>query len=239
MFSAGVDVLARLGQALWPPRCVLCSGPGVARMDLCAGCEADLPLNRHACEHCAEPMSRELPQPALCGACLRRPPRFDACVAPFIYEFPVDRMIQKLKYGHELQFGHVLGQLLAQRLACRGSRPELVIPVPLASRRFRERGFNQARELALPLCRSLNLTLRSDLVVRRRETKEQAGLDKKERTRNTRDAFALAKPLHAKHVAIIDDVVTTGSTANALARVLRLAGAEWIEVWAVARATRK
>lgn len=160
-------------------------------------------------------------------------------MSPFIYGFPVDRMIQKLKYGHELHYGRVLGQLLAQRLASRGSRPELVIPVPLAPRRFRERGFNQARELALPLCRSLSLTLRSDLVVRKRETKEQAGLDKNERARNTRDAFALVAPLHAKHVVVIDDVVTTGSTVNALARILRAAGAEWIEVWAVARATKK
>jgi ComF family protein len=88
------------------------------------------------------------------------------------------------------------------------------------------------------LCQSLGLTLRSDLVLRKRETREQAGLDRKERSKNVRNAFALMSPLQAKHIAIVDDVVTTGSTVNDLSNLLRSAGAEWIEVWAVARASR-
>ena len=239
----GVDVgrgfAAAVQQALhvlWPSRCALCAQPGQLGCDLCAGCEGDLPLNDHACEHCAVPLPRELARPALCGACLQHPPAFDACVAPFRYAFPVDRMIQGLKYRRQLYYGRILGQLLSRQVAHRGTRPELVIPVPLALDRYRERGFNQARELALPLCKSLGLRLCSDLVERRRATREQAGLDRKERLKNTRDAFALVAPLPARHVAIIDDVVTTGSTANEVAKLLRGAGAEWIEVWAPARA---
>jgi ComF family protein len=239
----GVDV--RIGfatrvqqalRALWPSRCALCGQPGQPDLDLCGGCEGDLPLNSHGCEHCAAPLPRELARPALCGACLQHPPAFDACVAPFRYSFPVDRMVQGLKYGRQLYYSRILGQLLSRHVARRQTRPELVIPVPLATARYRERGFNQARELARPLCKSLGLRLCGDLVERRRETREQAGLDRKERLKNTRDAFALLAPLPARHVAIIDDVVTTGSTANEVAKLLRGAGAEWIEVWAAARA---
>jgi ComF family protein len=208
-------------------------------VDLCEACEADFPLNDHACEHCAEPLPRVLTPPVLCGACAQRPPAFDACVAPFRYAFPIDRLIQGLKYRRELCYGRVLGQLLARQLSHRGTRPELVIPVPLGLARYRERGFNQARELALPLRDLLGLSLRSDLVVRQRETREQAGLDRKERRKNTRKAFALVAPVRARHIAIVDDVVTTGSTVNELSKLLRTAGAEWIEVWAVARAVRK
>ena len=242
MFGSAVDILGRLGGSLgrylWPPRCALCGQSGQQGLDLCTGCECDLPLNDNVCEHCAEPLPRELSQPALCAACLKQPPIFDACVAPYLYAFPMDRMIQGLKYRGDLTYGRVLGELLARHLAHRQTRPELIIPVPLAPMRYRERGFNQARELALPVCKALDLTLRSDLVTRHRETREQAGLDRNERLKNTQRAFALTAPLGARHVAIIDDVVTTGSTVNEISKVLRAAGAEWIEVWAVARAGR-
>lgn len=228
--------LCWLSRLLWPSRCALCGLPSQSDLDLCAGCEGDLPVNDNGCEHCAEPLPRESSRPTLCGTCLSHPPAFDACVAPFRYAFPVDRMIQGLKYRRELHYGRILGQLLSRHVAHRKTRPELVIPVPLAVTRYRERGFNQARELAMPVCKSLGLKLCSDLVERRRETREQAGLDRKDRLKNTRDAFALIAPLPARHVAIVDDVVTTGSTVNEVAKLLRSAGAEWIEVWAAARA---
>jgi ComF family protein len=230
------DSFSTLAHLLWPSRCGLCGQLGRRNVDLCLGCEGDLPSNDSACEHCAEPWPRERGAASLCGACLRHPPAFDACVAPFLYAFPVDRMIQGLKYRRQLYYGRILGQLLAQHVARRDTQPEIVIPVPLSAARYRERGFNQARELARPICTSLGLRLRSDLIERRKDTREQAGLDRKERLMNTRNAFALLAPLPARHVAIVDDVVTTGSTVNEVAKLLRHAGAEWIEVWAVARA---
>jgi ComF family protein len=132
----------------------------------------------------------------------------------------------------------VLGQLFAQHVGAtrRDPLPELIIPVPLAPRRYRQRGFNQAHELAGPLARLLRVPVRPDLVVRQKETLEQLPLDRKQRRRNVRDAFAAPAALPARHVAILDDVVTTGSTVTELARVLALSGAERIEVWAIARA---
>jgi ComF family protein len=243
MLGTAVDIIRRLAGAaarcLWPPRCALCGQYGQENLDLCDGCEGDLPLNDNACEHCAEPLPAGHSGLALCGRCLQRPPVFDACVAPFRYAFPIDRMVQGLKYRRELPYGRILGQLLARHLSRRETRPELVVPVPLGLARYRERGFNQARELALPVCKTLRLTLNSHLVMRCRETPEQASLDRNERLKNTQRAFALTAPLTARHVAIVDDVVTTGSTANEISKVLRAAGAEWIEVWAVARAERK
>ena len=113
--------------------------------------------------------------------------------------------------------------------------PEAIIPVPLALRRYRQRGYNQASELALPIRRVTGVAVRSDIAIRQRETSEQAGLDRKARRRNLTGAFAAVAPLHARHVAILDDVVTTGSTVRELAEVLRRAGVEQIEVWAIAR----
>ncbi len=119
MLGIAVDIIGRLAGAaahcLWPPSCALCgqtAGRGKI-LDLCAGCEGDLPLNDSACEHCAEPLPPNHSGLALCGRCLQRPPVFDACVAPFRYAFPVDRMIQGLKYRRELVYGRILGQLLA------------------------------------------------------------------------------------------------------------------------------
>jgi ComF family protein len=224
---------------LWPPQCVLCSRRGqLASFDLCAGCEGDLPSNINHCEICAEPFQTEHAGPRWCGACVRRHPRLDISRIPFRYAYPMDHMVRRLKYGGAIAIGRVLGELFSQRLACEEQPwPEVLIPVPLAQQRFRKRGFNQAIVLAEHIHRATNLTLRTDLLVRTRETLEQAGLDQRARRKNIRRAFEITgKP--PKHVAIIDDVVTTGSTVNEVARVLKRAGAERVEVWAIAKAEK-
>jgi ComF family protein len=113
--------------------------------------------------------------------------------------------------------------------------PEAIVPVPLALRRYRQRGYNQAIELALTIRHISGIPVRADVAIRQRETAEQAGLDRKARRRNVAGAFAAVAPLRVRHVAILDDVVTTGSTVRELAEVLQRAGAEQIEVWAIAR----
>jgi ComF family protein len=171
---------------------------------------------------------------------LRKPPRYDSTHCAYRYSYPIDHLVRAFKYHDRLTHARVLGDLLARSLARARTEPwpELLLPVPLAEHRFRERGFNQASELAAQLQNKLSIPLRADLLERKRVTREQAGLDRLGRRKNVRNAFALREPLNVKRIAIIDDVVTTGSTANEIARVLKRAGAEIIEVWAVARASR-
>jgi ComF family protein len=222
---------------LWRANCILCGGAGDADIDLCRDCAADLPRNESACVVCAEP----LPAAAsggrsVCGECLRDPPPFCSSFVPFRFAYPLDHLVRGLKFRNELPCGRVLGQLFAGRLlARREPLPEAIVPVPLAPRRYRQRGYNQASELALAIRRATGVSVKSDVAIRQRETVEQAGLDRKARRRNVTGAFAAVAPMHVRHVAILDDVVTTGSTVRELAQVLRRAGAEQIEIWAIAR----
>ena len=203
---------------------------------MCGGCAADLVRNQPACRLCAEPLPGARGETNVCGACLRDPPPCAGSFVPFRYAYPLDHLVQGLKFRNELACGRVLGQLFAGCLLAHGTvLPEAIIPVPLAPRRYRQRGYNQASELALSIRRVTGVAVRSDVAIRQRETAEQAGLDRKARRRNVTGAFAAVAPLHARHVAILDDVVTTGSTVRELAEVLRRAGAEQIEVWAIAR----
>jgi ComF family protein len=234
--------LRRVQAALWEPRCALCGAAGqFPALDLCCGCAEDLRLNSFACVSCAEPLSGEGINPAnhrlRCGLCLRRPPHFDAARCPFLYDYPLDHLIRGLKYRGRIAHGRLLGQLFAREIQLlRPAPPQLLIPVPLAQRRFRQRGYNQAIELGRSLESQLGIPLCADLMARTRETAEQAGLARVARRRNIKGAFAMLRPPQATHVAIIDDVITTGSTVNEMSRVLKRAGVKRIEVWAIARA---
>lgn len=233
--------ITRVRAAVWQPRCVLCGGLGQSALDLCAPCEADLPLNIRGCGICAQPVGGERHEESrvtlICGACLRRPPRYDATYCPYLYAYPLDHLVRGLKYHGAVAQGRVLSELLAravQRMRG-GTRPDILLPVPLGQRRFRERGYNQAIELGRYVEKRIGVPLRADVVIRTRETREQAALDRKERRKNIRGAFTVARDIPA-HIAIIDDVITTGSTVNELARTLKRAGARRVEVWAIARA---
>lgn len=224
-----------LAQTLWPPSCLLCGGGGDVGIDLCRDCAADLTRNETPCVVCAEPLPAAS-APRVCGACLSDPPPFCSSFVPFRYAYPLDHLVHGLKFRNELACGSVLGQLFAHCLLARGEPlPDAIVPVPLAPRRYRQRGYNQASELALAIRRVTGVAVMSDVAIRQRETVEQAGLDRKARRRNVSGAFAAVAPLRARHVAILDDVVTTGSTVRELAEVLRQAGAAQVAVWAIAR----
>jgi ComF family protein len=220
---------------VFPPRCLLCLDPGQPPvLDLCSGCEADLARDVPACTGCA----RLLPQPDvfLCGDCLRSPRVFDAAFAAYRYQHPLDWLVQRMKYGGDIAAARVLGTLLGRRLrAGHALHVEALVPVPLHRAREADRGFNQAIEIARAAGREVALPVVYP-VARRRATTEQAGLDALTRRHNLRGAFELLRPLAQRRVAIVDDVMTTGSTVEELARVLKAGGARWVEAWAVARA---
>ncbi len=218
--------------ALLPQDCFLCAAPAGDRL-LCAACVASLPrLTSERCPVCALPA----PGSAVCGACLKQAPHFDATQAVFRYEFPVDRLIQSLKYAHRLAGADFLGSELAQSPV--PFRPDLILPVPLSPARLAERGFNQALEIARPLARALGMPLETSRVHRRRDTAPQASLPWKERKQNIRHAFECELDLTGKTVLVVDDVMTTGATLDELARTLKAHGAVRVENCVLARALK-
>jgi ComF family protein len=232
-----VYLWSKIKQRLLPDNgfCLLCLAHTPGR-DLCAPCAADLPWNRQCCQLCALPLPSGQP---VCGACLAEPPAY-RCRTPLRYAFPVDRLLARLKYHGQLTPARLLGELLAEAMPA-GELPGLLLPMPLHDSRLRERGYNQATELARPLARRLRLPLEHDLVRRQKATTMQKGLSAAERQKNVKQAFAvdmaryeaLGRPLR---VTIIDDVVTTGATVESLARALRKAGVSEVEVLALTRA---
>lgn len=221
---------------IYPSHCVLCDAP--ASSDFCSGCLADLPALGRCCALCALPLIHESPENLICGACQRRPPPVQRSIAPCIYAPPLDRLIQQFKFHRRLDLVRPLARLMIERLKGDGRAiPQLLVPVPLHPQRLRQRGFNQARELARRIGRELDIPLAAPELCRRsRATATQADLPARQRRRNMRGAFALSGPVPATHVAIIDDVMTTGHTVTEFARTLRRAGVENIEVWVCARA---
>ena len=213
------------------PRCLLCGGIASASTQLCARCEEDLPWITHACLICSKP----LPMEAICGECQKKTPIYMRSRIALRYAYPIDQMIQRLKFSQQLDIACALASLLATVLDP-SSLPQCLIPVPMHRHRLRERGFNQATEIARHLSRRTGIALAQDLCRRARATPAQSGLAARTRRRNVRGAFeADTATAGLRHVAIVDDVVTTGATVSEVAKALRKAGIEEIEVWACAR----
>ena len=222
-------------KALYPPSCLLCGMEGARGLELCATCFGELPWNRRPCPLCAAPLPPDAEE-QLCGNCLKTLPAWDEAKSPLSYAYPVDKLIQRFKFDGDLPTGRLLGELLADYLAAGGERPDCIIPVPLHPSRLKERGFNQAVELARPVAKRLKIPVRLDICERVRATAVQSKLDAVERKKNLRDAFAMKRSVDGLHVALLDDVVTTGVTAQVLTTALKDAGAKRITLWSVARA---
>lgn len=220
---------------LFPGNCLLCAARTPAGQPLCAGCAAALPRITAACPRCAASLTDA--GTTACGACQQHRLHFDTTQALFRYQPPIDRLIQNLKYHRQLSLARVLGNLLAEHLqACAVPRPDMLVPVPLHRTRLRERGSNQSLELARVVARRFDLPLTTHAVRRVRATPPQTTLTSNERRRNVRNAFHTTVDFSGKTVAIVDDVMTSGHTVNALARCLRRAGATNVAVWVAARA---
>lgn len=218
---------------LWPPSCVLCDERGMGGWDLCRACHDELPRNACCCLRCAAP----LPVSTLCGACQKTPPSFDVAHAPFVYDGAIGYLVTGLKFRHRLAYARVLGQLFAQAVPAQSARPECLIPVPLHRKRRAQRGFNQSLEIARIIADQLDLAVEPGLCQRIIDTPHQIGLTAEERRNNLRGAFrATASLARYRHVAVVDDVMTTGSTLEEIARCLKRAGVTTVEAWVCARA---
>ncbi len=180
------------------------------------------------CPVCALPT----PGGAVCGRCLKKHPQFDRTVAAFAYSFPLDKVVQALKFIEQLHLAGSLADRLVRRIA---RRPDCIVPMPLHPARLRERGHNQSLEIARRIAAQLNLPLLPHACQRVRDTPPQSGLKWKERGKNMRKAFQCAENFAGKHVAMVDDVMTSGASLNEFALALRRAGAREISAWVVAR----
>jgi ComF family protein len=180
---------------------------------------------------------------SVCGSCLSTPPTFDGALAAVDYRPPWDRLVTAFKFHGALDLAAVFASAIVGAEQQRAApRPELLLPVPLAAARLRERGYNQAWELARRVARRIGVAAEPELLLRLRETAHQLALPLADRAGNVRGAFAVEPrrraELAGRHVAVVDDVMTTASTAAEIAAVLRQAGAAKVEIWVLARTPR-
>ena len=234
--------------------CLLCGGAADIEYNLalCKACRNDLPVLGETCQQCANPLENRLErlealsnspgllQTRLCGQCLQQRPYFDHSIAFFPYLAPFDHLVQAAKFRGKLATAHLCGQLLAEpvslSLASLSDCPDALLAVPLHRSRQHERGYNQALEIARPVARQTGLPILRGVASRVKAAPPQSSLSLKQRRKNVHNAFKIQGSVANQHIAIIDDVMTSGATVNALAKALKQAGARRVSVWCFCRA---
>jgi len=223
---------------LMPHVCILCRNITHRSQDLCLSCLEHLPIVKQSCPMCAN-ILLSTHQNVLCGQCLKQKPPFDTTHALFLYQPPIPKLILDLKFHHALTHAKLLGELLTERILREWYQkkplPTAIIPIPLHSARFKERGFNQAIEIARPIAKALKLPLLLHNAVRIKATIPQATLPARERKHNINNAFLIKKSFENQHIAVVDDVITTGNTIHEFCHLLKKHGAAKISVWCCAR----
>lgn len=223
------DNCKKFMQFLLPQNCLLCDAHAGKEL-LCAACRNDLPRhNDPACPVCAHPS----PQWAICGACLKNPPAFDATHAVFIYDFPLDALLKNLKYGGNLVLADFFAEAMLAHLPA--TRPDVLIPMPLHPQRLKERGFNQSLEIARRLSQAWEIPLVTAGVTRTRHSEPQASLPLAKRAANVRGIFTVSGDFEGKSILLVDDILTSGASLNELAKTLKKAGANRVECLVAAR----
>lgn len=222
----------------YPNYCVVCRDLTQRNSAICQACEQDLPWNHQACFRCGntlDPLENNL---SLCGECLIQPPKFYRTIAPLLYEQPIVKFITQLKFHHQLLYAKLLGQLLAERIKrvyTNTELPECIVPMPLHKKRIKQRGFNQAIEIAKPIAKALHLTINHQLCRRKKNTQAQSSLTGESRKLNIHNAFEITNNLNVKHIAVLDDVITTGNTIRALSETINTDNKIKIDIWCCAR----
>jgi ComF family protein len=228
---------------LMPSTCVLCHQPGIGDHDLCQTCHNSLPWMPQSCQSCGLPLPATSSHQLSCGFCISRPPQYQRCLSLLRYDAEAPSLISVFKYHGQLQHGRLLATLLASKIQqdyASEALPDLLIPVPLHPQRLRRRGFNQSLELARHLGTRLQLRVLEDVCQRQRHTPPQQGLNAAQRHRNLAGAFLVKEHVLPAgcRVALLDDVITTGTTVGEISRQLLLQGASEVHAWCVARAVK-
>lgn len=222
---------------LLPKTCIICHFPADTELDICSVCLQALPWSTNTCYQCGALLASNY-EAIRCNDCMVIPPKFARFCALFNYEFPINNFITKIKFHYKLAYANLLGQLLLRRYQqwYQDSKiPTVILPVPLAAARLKQRGFNQVVEILRPLAKATKLIILTDGCYRVKNTKPQTKMTLQNRRRNLRQAFKVSKAIPYEHVIIMDDVYTTGSTVNAMSEVLYHAGVQQIDVWCICR----
>jgi len=211
--------------------CLLCAEKSASKLSLCVNCLQSLPAApTPSCPQCGLHSNGEL-----CGNCLKNKPYYDATHALFSYTYPIDAVLQHYKYGSALYLSKTLGYLLQEKMVT--NDVDIIIPMPLHPDRIKERGFNQSLEIAKVMAVHHQITLDSNSCQRVRNTPPQTSLTPKERINNMKGAFDCSTHFTGQHIALVDDVMTTGASLNALAKTLKEAGAARVSCYVIARTT--
>ena len=219
-----------------PGLCLACGCDLGDASSLCTSCCGQLQRVPNPCQYCGQPNPVE---GLVCPACLLNPPRWQKIIAPLQYRGLVRDYLIQLKFSEALYLAKSLGQQCIDQFRQSSPQPEVLLPVPLHRARLLERGYNQAYEIATVCSGALGIPVDRHALTRTRATPSQSGLSSPQRERNIRKAFAYAPKHDYRHVALIDDIVTTGSTVTEITKVLHRGGVEYVEVWALARVYRR
>ena len=231
-----VSTLSRL----LPSCCPLCDIPLPPGEFLCDYCHAALPRLPQPCSNCGLPLLDAAPLASRCGSCQTNLPKFDHLIAACHYAPPITQLITTYKFHQQLYLARLFAHLLSTAVrSTPWELPEMIVPVPLHPARQRQRGYNQALEVARLVSRALAIPVARDSVQRIRTTAPQSDLNAAARIKNVRGAFALRSTLAYQHIVLLDDVVTTGNTVNEIARILKNSGVRQVDVWCIARATER
>ena len=218
-----------------PYRCGLCRE--VSNAGFCSHCKDLLPWIASSCFRCGTP----LPNAVICGNCQNTPHTIHHSVIPFLYQPPISDLIHKLKYHGQLDIAPILAKALAEQIHQQYSAssylalPDIIVSIPIHWKKYLTRGFNQSGEIATQLGRTLDIPVANGLLKKYQHTPSQTGLDMTQRMKNNRNAFRVKTMPLSGHIALLDDVVTTGSTTRYAAKALLKAGAASVSVWAIAK----
>ncbi len=220
--------------SLFPQACLLCSASKGGSLGVCSDCLCDLPYHdQSSCPQCGLPSFER----QHCGSCLASTPDFDLTTAAFTYAYPISQVLQQYKYQQQLFLAETFANLMLQKL--KPHNIDLIIPMPLHPNRLQERGFNQSLEIARIIGKRSNIVVNSQAVARIKHSPPQASLPLKERARNMKGAFICHEDLSGLRIALVDDVMTTGASLNALAKAVKAKGAAHVECWLIARTLAK
>ena len=218
--------------------CMFCGNSANSKMALCVNCHESLPWIMHACKGCATPL---LGEDIFCGICIKIPYGLSEICALFEYRQPIKYFISSLKFNHKLIYAKFFSKCFIESISKskQVDLPQAIIPMPLHNKRIQHRGFNQAIEISRPIAKYFNIPLLRRCIIRTRHVLPQSDLSKKQRILSVKNIFSVAESKDYKHVAIVDDVMTTGSSVRSLIGTLKKSGIERIDLWVVARAVMR